>query len=86
MPRFSTRPRDEPTKNRILGQASAKMELPSFIETGSAPECVSRRSSIAWRSSSPLSTVGTLGGGQGDSGARGRVAATEEQPPFVLRM
>src|SRR5713226_5314257 len=43
---------DSPTRTRAegedrnLGQPSAKMELYSFIETGSAPGCVSRRSSI----------------------------------------
>jgi hypothetical protein len=36
---------------------SAKTELPRFVKTGSAPECVSRQSSIAWRSSSRLSTA-----------------------------
>ena len=36
---------------------SVKMELPRFIKTRSAPGCVSRRSSIAWRSSSRLSTA-----------------------------
>src|SRR5271155_318753 len=40
---------------RILRHASVKMELPHFVKTGSAPECVSRRSSIRWRSSSRLS-------------------------------
>src|SRR5467141_4021349 len=38
-------------KNRILGHPPAKMELPRFIKTGSAPGCVSRRSSIRSRSS-----------------------------------
>ena len=33
------------------------MELPRFIGTGSAPGCVSRRSSIGWRSSSRSSTA-----------------------------
>jgi hypothetical protein len=40
---------------RILRHPSVKMELPHFVKTGSAPECVSRRSSIEWRSSSRLS-------------------------------
>ena len=45
---------------RILKHSSAKMELPHFIETGSAPECVSRQSSIGWRSSSRLCTAALL--------------------------
>jgi hypothetical protein len=32
--------------DRILRHASVKMELPHFVKTGSAPECVFRRSSI----------------------------------------
>ena len=44
-------------KNRILGHPSVTMELPRFIETGSAPGCVSRRSSIGSRSSSRSSTA-----------------------------
>src|SRR5580704_3429272 len=43
-------------EDRILRHASVKMELPHFVKTGSAPECVSRQSSIGWRSSSRLST------------------------------
>jgi hypothetical protein len=33
-------------EQRILKTPSAKMEIPRFIQTGSAPECVSRPSSI----------------------------------------
>ncbi len=39
-------------EDRVLGHPSLKMELRRFIGTGSAPGCVSRQSSIVWRSSS----------------------------------
>jgi transposase len=46
----------EPIKgDRILRHSSVMMELPHFVKTESAPECVSRRTSIEWRSSSRLS-------------------------------
>ena len=44
--------RDDPGENRILERLSARMELNRFIESERARRYISRRSSIAWRSSS----------------------------------